>query len=87
MDELQESLAEVPAVHLVNVDVPRSWEGEVNDQLAEAVGEWPEATLLDWHGIAASDGDLTYDGVHLTPEGQKAYTDLITGAVSGGVEG
>ncbi len=84
MDKLREALAGVPSVYLVNVDVPRSWEGEVNDQLAEAVGEWPEATLLDWYGTAAGDRDLTYDGVHLTPEGQKAYSDLIAGAVASG---
>jgi peptidoglycan/LPS O-acetylase OafA/YrhL len=87
MERLREALAGVPSVYLVNVEVPRSWEGEVNEQLAEAVGEWPEATLLDWYGIAAGDSDLTYDGVHLTPEGQREYGDLIAGAVSSAGEG
>ena len=87
MDGLRAALDGVPAVYLVNVEVPRSWEGEVNDQLAEAVGEWPEATLLDWYGVAADDGDLTYDGIHLTPAGQRAYGELIAGALSSGETG
>jgi hypothetical protein len=57
--------------------VPRSWETEVNSQLSEFVGEWPEATVIDWHSAAAENDDLTYDRIHLTPEGEAIYAQLI----------
>jgi hypothetical protein len=77
---LQESLAGVDHVYLVNVEVPRSWEGEVNSELAEFVGQWPEATVIDWHSAAAENSDLTYDQIHLTPEGEALYASLIAQA-------
>jgi hypothetical protein len=78
---LQESLAGVGHVYLVNVEVPRSWEGEVNSELAEFVGQWPEATVIDWHSAAAENSDLTYDQIHLTPEGEALYASLIAHAI------
>ena len=35
----------VADVYLVNVEVPRSWEGEVNDELEDFAAGWPEAKL------------------------------------------
>jgi hypothetical protein len=78
---LREALAGVDHVYLVNVEVPRSWEGEVNSELDEFVGEWPQATVLDWHSTAADNSDLTYDQVHLTPDGEALYASLITHAI------
>jgi peptidoglycan/LPS O-acetylase OafA/YrhL len=74
---LRDALAGVDHVYLVNVEVPRSWETEVNSQLSEFVGEWPEATVIDWHSAAAENDDLTYDRIHLTPEGEAIYAQLI----------
>jgi peptidoglycan/LPS O-acetylase OafA/YrhL len=81
MDEMRDALAGVKHVFLVNDEVPRTWETEANDTLATAAATWPNTTLLDWHDVAASNGALTYDEIHLTPEGVKAYTDLIVNAV------
>jgi peptidoglycan/LPS O-acetylase OafA/YrhL len=78
---LREALAGVDHVYLVNVEVPRSWEGEVNSELDEFVGEWPQATVLDWHSAAADNADLTYDQIHLTPDGEALYASLITHAI------
>ncbi len=78
---LQASLAGVSHVYLVNVEVPRSWEGEVNSELAEFVGQWPEATVIDWHSAAAENSDLTYDQIHLTPEGEALYASLIAHSI------
>jgi hypothetical protein len=76
-----EALAGVPHVYLVNVEVPRSWESEVNDELASAVEGWPEATLIDWHAAIADRTDLTYDGIHPTPEGDSLYATGIRTAI------
>jgi peptidoglycan/LPS O-acetylase OafA/YrhL len=79
--DLRDALAGVDHVYLVNVEVPRSWEGEVNSELDEFVGGWPEATVLDWHGAAVDNADLTYDQIHLTPKGEALYAQLIAQAL------
>jgi peptidoglycan/LPS O-acetylase OafA/YrhL len=81
MVALRDALTGVDHIYLVNVEVPRSWEGEVNAELAEFVGGWPEATVLDWHSAAADNSDLTYDQIHLTPDGEALYASLITQAI------
>ena len=79
--DLRTALAGVDHVYLVNVEVPRSWEDEVNSELAQfAAEDWPEATVIDWHAAAATNADLTYDQIHLTPQGEKLYASLIAGS-------
>jgi peptidoglycan/LPS O-acetylase OafA/YrhL len=69
-------------VLLVNVLVPRRWEGEVNDQLAAAAARHPNAVLVDWRTLATSEGGLTReDGYHLTAHGAERYADLVVGQV------
>jgi peptidoglycan/LPS O-acetylase OafA/YrhL len=79
---LHDGLRGVPHVYLVNVDVPRSWQGEVNSILAQAAHNWGQAELVDWHSIASSKR-VTTDGVHLTSEGITLYSRLIARAVRG----
>jgi hypothetical protein len=71
----------VPHVYLVNVDVPRSWQGEVNSALSEAARDWDAARLVDWHHVAAAHGDVTTDGVHLTSKGIALYCGVIAASV------
>ena len=78
---LRAALDGVDRVYLVNVEVPRSWEGEVNDALADAVGDWPEARLIDWRDAIDEHLDLTYDGIHPGPEGAKIYAGLVLDAL------
>jgi len=80
---LHGGLSGVPHVYLVNVDVPRSWQGEVNSALSQAARDWGQAKLVDWHAIA-SRKDVTTDGVHLTSEGITLYSRLIARAVRDG---
>jgi peptidoglycan/LPS O-acetylase OafA/YrhL len=76
--DLRNALAGVDHVYLVNVEVPRSWEAEVNSELSQfAADDWPQASVIDWHAAAAGNADLTYDQIHLTPEGEKLYASLI----------
>jgi peptidoglycan/LPS O-acetylase OafA/YrhL len=80
--KLHEALRGVPHVYLVNVDVPRSWQGEVNSTLSEAARNWGQAELIDWHEVASSHGGITTDGVHLTSKGIDLYCGLISSSVS-----
>jgi peptidoglycan/LPS O-acetylase OafA/YrhL len=84
LDDLRKALEGVDHVYLVNVLVPRSWQDEVNEELTSFVAGWPEATVVDWHAVAAGNDDLTYDGIHLTPQGERAYTQAIEDAVRSG---
>ena len=69
-------------VLVVNVLVPRRWEGEVNDQLAGAVARHPNAVLVDWRSLVTSEAGLTRDdGYHLTAAGAERYADLVVGQV------
>ncbi|HKY68900.1 MAG TPA: hypothetical protein VJM49_21100, partial [Acidimicrobiales bacterium] len=69
-------------VLLVNVLVPRRWEGEVNDQLSAAAARHPNARLVDWRSLAGSESGLIRDdGFHVTPNGAERYTDLIVGQI------
>ena len=82
---LRSALQGVPRVYLVNVEVPRSWQNEVNSELASFAESWPQATLVDWRASVSGDiGGLTYDGIHLDPAGQRLYTNLIRQALGTG---
>jgi hypothetical protein len=81
IDEIMGLLANVRQVVFVNVKVPRSWESPNNITLAEKVQQYPNAILVDWHAASAHRPELFYnDGVHIRPEGIRAYGALI-GAV------
>lgn len=73
-----DSLRDKEKVYLVTVRVPRSWERTVNRALNKAAGEYPNVSLIDWHGASAGHDDyFAEDGVHLTPKGSEAFADLI----------
>ena len=77
-DEMMRVLADVPKVVFVNVKAPRPWEQPNNDMIAEGVPRYPNAVLVDWHAASANRPELfVEDGVHLQPEGQRLYADLI----------
>lgn len=84
IDTLMAELADVPTVVFVTVHIPGiRWEGSVNTALAAAATRYPgKVRLADWH--AASDGQRSWfykDGIHLNPEGQTHYAELIAGVL------
>jgi peptidoglycan/LPS O-acetylase OafA/YrhL len=81
LTKLHEALRGVPHVFLVNVEVPRSWQDEVNSALSEAARNWGQAELVDWHAVAASHGGITTDGIHLTEKGIDLYSRLVASSV------
>jgi peptidoglycan/LPS O-acetylase OafA/YrhL len=78
-DEMMGVLADVPKVLIVNLKVPRPWEQSNNEMLAEGVQRYSDkAVLVDWHAASAGRPELfVEDGIHLQPEGQRIYADLI----------
>ncbi|HEX5365747.1 MAG TPA: acyltransferase family protein [Acidimicrobiales bacterium] len=69
-------------VVLVNVLVPRRWEGEVNREIQAAADRHPNVRLADWHAVASSEpGLLREDGFHVTPAGAERFADLVAGLV------
>ena len=84
-DDVMQELAEAQRVVVVNVSVPRRWEGSVNEKLRAGVARWPRAVLLDWHAIADGRPDtFVSDGVHLSASGRQLYAEAIATAVAGG---
>ena len=81
LEHLHEALKGVPHVFLVNVEVPRSWQGEVNSALSQAAESWGQAQLVDWHSVADSHGGITTDGIHLTEKGIELYSRLVASSV------
>jgi lysophospholipase L1-like esterase len=78
-DEIMRPLADVPSVVFVNVKAPRPWEQPNNEVIAEGVRRYPKNTVLvDWHAASADRPELFVDdGIHLQPEGQRVYADMI----------
>ena len=78
-DEMMGLLEDVPKVLIVNVKVPRPWEQPNNEVLADGVQRYSDkAVLVDWHAASADRPELFVDdGIHLQPEGQRVYADLI----------
>ena len=81
LEKLHAALRGVPHVYLVNVEVPRSWQGEVNSVLSQAADNWGQAQLVDWHAVASSHGGITTDGIHLTEKGIELYSRLVAASV------
>jgi len=76
-DELLAVLGDV-RVLVVNVKVPRPWEGPNNEMLAAAVRKRPGAVLLDWRAIGEAHPDAFMDdGVHMTPAGLRLYMQML----------
>jgi peptidoglycan/LPS O-acetylase OafA/YrhL len=77
-DEMMRYLKDARRVVFVNLKVPRPYEQRNNDMLAEGVQGYPNAVLVDWHAASAGRPELFVDdGIHLQPEGQRLYVDLI----------
>jgi hypothetical protein len=81
-DEMMQLLTDVHRVVFVNMKVPRRWEGQNNELLADQVQLYPNTVLVDWHAVSVHRPELFWnDGVHLRPEGARVYADLIAAYV------
>ncbi len=75
MQSLRRVLRGVPVVVIVNVRLARSWEGEVDRQLAQYVRTWPQAVLANW--FAHSTQAMLADGVHPQVWARAVYARVV----------
>jgi len=77
-DDILEVLKAARRVVVINVKVPRPWEPTNNATLADGVGRWPNAVLVDWHKQGAAHPELfADDGTHMGPTGVGLLVDMI----------
>jgi hypothetical protein len=79
LDALLATMDDVPNVIILTVRADRSWTAENNALLRAADLEGDNKILLDWEALSAQcPGECFYDdGIHLRPDGQQYYTNLI----------
>ncbi|MDA2988628.1 MAG: hypothetical protein O2815_06070 [Actinomycetota bacterium] len=83
--ELVRTAGKQRRVYLVTVKVPRKWESVNNDMLRSCDGAFrsDRVVLLDWNAAATKNPSYLYaDGVHLRPEGARAFARMIERAVT-----
>ncbi|MCU0261924.1 MAG: acyltransferase [Ilumatobacteraceae bacterium] len=78
LEAFMATLADVPNVVVLTVRADRSWTAGVNEKLRALDGR-PNVIVLDWAELSnACPGDcFAGDGIHLRPDGQKYYSQLI----------
>jgi peptidoglycan/LPS O-acetylase OafA/YrhL len=78
-DAMLEQTRGVPLVVVLTIKADRRWTEGNNALIRGLPARWPNVKVLDWQVDAgACSGDCFYDdGIHLTPEGQQYYADLI----------
>ncbi len=77
-DELLDILKGVRLVILLTVKVPKPWEADNNTFILKMPEKHPNVRLIDWNGLSQTyDGIFYSDGIHLRPDGQMIYTQLI----------
>lgn len=68
-------------VLFMNSRVPRRWMDANNELLARVVPQYPNATIIDWHGVVVDQARyFVADGIHLSAEGKRAYVAGIVRA-------
>ncbi len=80
---MMQLLADRQKVVLVNAKVPRAWESQVNETLADGAKRYKNAVLLDWHDYGGAHPEFFYDdGIHLRPRGRPPTPRSWPGAVA-----
>ena len=83
IDDIMGMVSAARLVVFVNVKVPRRWENPNNVTMAEKLQQYPNAVLIDWYSASVSRPEFFYrDGVHLRPEGIRAYSTLIAAVLT-----
>lgn len=78
LDAFMATVAEVPNVVVLTLRAQRPWIAGNNERL-RTLSSRPNVILLDWERLSAEcPGPCFYsDGIHLRPEGQRYYSQLI----------
>ncbi|MFM8351923.1 MAG: hypothetical protein ACKN9D_12775, partial [Actinomycetales bacterium] len=81
-DRLVDQVGPDRTLFLVTVKVPRSWERPNNRTIRECATRFDSVRIVEWNLQASAHSDWLYDdGVHLRPDGARAFARLIAQAV------
>ncbi len=76
--DMLQSLEDRQTVVVVNVYAARRWTEPNNAMLARMTQHFSNVRLVDWHAAGkANPGYFVSDGIHLTSQGIRAYSDHI----------
>jgi hypothetical protein len=79
---LLHELGPMQRIVIVNADVPRPWERQVNATIAAVAKSRSNIAVIDWSGIGPKHpADFYPDGIHLNPNGARYYAGLIVAAL------
>jgi peptidoglycan/LPS O-acetylase OafA/YrhL len=83
LDEIMVPLSDVDTVVFVTNHVPsKKWQDPNNVLLRAMPDQYGNVKILDWYTIAVAHPEYLYgDKIHLNPEGQAVYADLIMQAI------
>jgi hypothetical protein len=83
LDEIMVPLADVDTVVFVTNHVPsKKWQDPNNMLMRAMPDKYGNVKILDWYTIAEAHPEYLYgDKIHLNPEGQAVYADLIMQAI------
>ena len=87
-DEMIEQVAADKKVILVNTRSPREWVAATNDALARAAERHSNViAVIDWYSESQDHPEYFWDdGIHLRPEGAKAYIDLVKRTIRNSID-
>ena len=79
VDRFFDALSGVPNVLVLTDHAQRSWVGANNQLISSLQGRYPNVLVGNWDALAGDcPGNCFYeDGIHLRPDGQAYYTQLI----------
>jgi hypothetical protein len=81
IDEVMSLLWFVPRVVWVTVAEVNTGRDQINASIRDAARRWPNMAVADWAPLVAADPSLSWDGIHLSPEGRRALARLVAEAV------
>ena len=81
VDEMLGLLEGVDRVVFVSNRVPQPWEAPNNAILQEVSARYENVALVDWHSAGEGHPEYFWDGVHLAPDGARAFALLVSAEI------
>lgn len=79
LDELVRAAPDAARIYILTIKIDRRWEGTVNTLIRGHAASETRVRVIEWKSLAESDRNLlARDNVHLSPEGQRQYSELVT---------
>lgn len=78
LEKLISIIGEDRQIYLVTVNVPKSWQTDVNSKLFEAAKKHKNVHIVDWQSYSANHPEWFYDDkIHTNEEGAQQLTKLL----------